>query len=401
MRVDSDAGDQPPDWVATRPGSPCLVVPHTSPSNTASFLDNHIARGLSDAANWKAVTEDRRSLTIRESSHTHISRRGRGRACTSVRLREFGWEDLRDGCAAFLVFRVGSARTLMRKDAPPRVGVRRRTPHRGGTHTMKVPPLSERPVTEEEEQDFPTPTSRRKKRSLAATRAALRLWATGIGLTVLVAVASVGAYRLGASISSWNDRPSTAATPTVHPAPMPSVSSEPPMSGGYVIGPDGVLVRPAEFAADTYTKPELPEAAKENTERGAELAAEHFLALENYAWNTGDTQPLADMSEPGDNFSGSYITAIKQVYSNGWAYGNNATITEIVTVEPVSAEQWGAQNDTIGVLFHIRSTDGVTCIGQKILSNETEYDSSLALFVTWKGDRWVITGGSVDRVNKQ
>ena len=41
------------------------------------------------------------------------------------------------------------------------------------------------------------------------------------------------------------------------------------MSGGYAIGPDGVLVRPAEFAADTYTKPELPEAAKENSERGA------------------------------------------------------------------------------------------------------------------------------------
>ena len=200
---------------------------------------------------------------------------------------------------------------------------------------------------------------------------------------------------------AWGETPTVAAPgPPAPPTPAPTVSSEPAMSGGYQIGPDGVLVRPAEFAADTYTKPELPEEAKEHTERGAELAAEHFLALENYAWNTGDTQPLADMSEPGDNFSGSYITAIKQVYSNGWAYGNNATITEIVTVEPVSAEQWGAQNDTIGVLFHIRSTDGVTCIGQKILSNETEYDSSLALFVTWKGDRWVITGGSVDRVNK-
>ena len=201
---------------------------------------------------------------------------------------------------------------------------------------------------------------------------------------------------------AWGEKPSVAATaPVVNPTPAPSLSSEAAMSGGYQIGPDGVLVRPSQYAADTYTKPELPEEAKENTERGAELAAEHFLALENYAWNTGDIQPLADMSEPGDNFSGSYITAIKQVYSNGWAYGNNATITEIVTVEPVSAEQWGAQNDTIGVLFHIRSTDGVTCIGQKILSNETEYDSSLALFVTWKGDRWVITGGSVDRVNKQ
>ena len=201
---------------------------------------------------------------------------------------------------------------------------------------------------------------------------------------------------------AWGEKPSVAATaPATQPTPAPSVSSEAAMSGGYQIGPDGVLVRPAQYAADTYTKPELPEEAKENTERGAELAAEHFLALENYAWNTGDVQPLADMSEPGDNFSGSYITAIKQVYSNGWAYGNNATITEIVTVEPVSAEQWGAQKDTIGVLFHIRSTDGVTCIGQKILSNEIEYDSSLALFVTWKGDRWIITGGSVDRVNKQ
>ena len=201
---------------------------------------------------------------------------------------------------------------------------------------------------------------------------------------------------------AWGEKPSVAATtPATQPTPAPTVSSEAAMSGGYQIGPDGVLVRPAQYAADTYTKPELPEEAKENTERGAELAAEHFLALENYAWNTGDVQPLADMSEPGDNFSGSYITAIKQVYSNGWAYGNNATITEIVTVEPVSAEQRGAQKDTIGVLFHIRSTDGVTCIGQKILSNEIEYDSSLALFVTWKGDRWIITGGSVDRVNKQ
>ena len=106
------------------------------------------------------------------------------------------WEDLRDGCTAFLMFRVGSARTLMRKDALPTVGAHRRTPHRGGTHTMKVPPLSERPVTEEEEQAFLAPPSRRKKRSLSARRAALRPWVIGIGLTVLVDVASVAAYRV-------------------------------------------------------------------------------------------------------------------------------------------------------------------------------------------------------------
>ena len=285
---------------------------------------------------------------------------------------------------------------------------------------MENSPLSDGTVAEEEESfrgsasrrtlDRELPASRTRPRG-AGTRVGswMRVGAVDWGIRIAVVGLVIGGffaiYVNGVAEGwwhTWGETPTVAATgPTAAPTPAPTVSSEPAMSGGYQIGPDGILVRPAEYAADTYTKPELPEEAKENTERGAELAAEHFLALENYAWNTGDTQPLADMSEPGDNFSGSYITAIKQVYSNGWAYGNNAIITEIVTVEPVSAEQWGAQNDTIGVLFHIRSTDGVTCIGQKILSNETEYDSSLALFVTWKGDRWVITGGSVDRVNKQ
>ena len=94
---------------------------------------------------------------------------------------------------------------------------------------MKVPPLSERPVNEEEEQAFLAPTSRRKKRSIADTRAALRPWVIGIGLTVLVAVACVVAYRLAAGIGSWSENPSAAATPTVHPAPAPTVSSEPAM----------------------------------------------------------------------------------------------------------------------------------------------------------------------------
>ena len=44
--------------------------------------------------------------------------------CTFVRFRWKLREDLRDGCAAFLVFHVGSARTLMGKGVPPMVGER-------------------------------------------------------------------------------------------------------------------------------------------------------------------------------------------------------------------------------------------------------------------------------------
>ena len=263
---------------------------------------------------------------------------------------------------------------------------------------MEISPLSDRSVAEEEEQAFLAPTSRRKKRALAARRAALRPWAVGIGLTVVVAVAAVGAYTLGASIGSWNDRPSTAATPTVHPAPMPSASSEPAMSGGYTIGPDGVLVRPAEYAADTYTKPELPEAAKENSERGAELAAEHYVATLSYAWNTGDTQTLATLSAEKVPFADGHINAINSLYLNGWAYGNAATITSIVEVEPVAAET-GAPPNTVGVLFHITTTNGTSCQGQRIVVSDKEYTVSFALFMTWQGDRWLVTDGNIPHGN--
>ena len=263
---------------------------------------------------------------------------------------------------------------------------------------MEISPLSDRSVAEEEEQAFVGSPSHRKKRSLAARRAALRPWAMGIGLTVLVAVAAVGAYRLGASISSWNDRPSTAATPTVHPAPVPSASSEPPMSGGYAIGPDGILVRPAQFAADTYTKPELPEEAKENTERGAEAAAEHYVATLSYAWNTGDTQTLATLSAEQVPFADGHINAINSLYSNGWAYGNTATITSIMEVEPVTVEM-GAPPNTIGVLFHVTTTNGTSCQGQRIVVSDNEYTVSFALFMTWQGDRWLVTDGNIPHGN--
>ena len=266
---------------------------------------------------------------------------------------------------------------------------------------MEISPLSDRPAAEEEEQTFLASPSRRKKRSLVSRRAALRPWAIGIGLTVLVAVASVVSYRLAAGIDWWNEHPSAAATPTAHPAPMPSASSEPAMSGGYAIGPDGVLVRPAEFAADTYTKPELPEAAKENTERGAEAAAEHYLALLVYAWNTGDTQPFADMSDPNSEFANSYVRDIDNAYESGWTYRNESRVVHVLRLEPVPAGEGNVQLNTIGVKLQIVSSEGVTCRGQKITVNEEEYTSTLSLFMTWRDGRWIETQGRMISEHEQ
>ena len=195
---------------------------------------------------------------------------------------------------------------------------------------------------------------------------------------------------------AWGETPTVAATgPTAAPTPAPTVSSEPAMSGGYQIGPDGILVRPAEFAADTYTKPELPEAAKENSERGAEAAAEHYLALMVYAWNTGDTQPFEDMSDGPDDFHQKVTSNIRNVYSHGWTYDNQAVIEHVLDVHPVEPNGSTVPPNTISVAFLTKSSDGTTCKGMKVDMSSTEYQSVLALLLTWQDGKWIVIQGTM------
>ena len=291
---------------------------------------------------------------------------------------------------------------------------------------MMVPPLSERPVTEEDEEQFRRESMPRKytlrqrwadyradakanrpKGAKARVRAWLHVepfyWGMRVTYVVLVVGAVFAVYINGVANGwwhAWGEKPTVAATPpAARPAPSASSSTEAAMSGGYQIGPDGVLVRPAEHAASTYTKPELPEEAKENTERGAEAAAEHYHALLTYAWNTGDTQPLEDMSEDGDDLRDFYISAIHELYDHGWAYDVTSKVTHIVSVEPITEGRLGAQADTIAVVFGVTSSNGVRCVGQKTSVESNEYNSTFAYYVTWKNGRWVITSGSMAREN--
>ena len=290
---------------------------------------------------------------------------------------------------------------------------------------MMVPPLSERPVTEEDEEQFRRESAPRrytlwerwsdyradvKRNRPKGAKARFRAWmdadAVDWGIRVAVVFLFIGGsyslYINGVAYGwwhAWGEQPTVATTTTPAARPSPSASSEPAMSGGYEIGPDGILVRPAEHAASTYTKPELPEEAKENTERGAELAAEYYHALLTYAWNTGDTQPLEDMSEDGDDLRDFYISAIHELYDHGWAYDVTSKVTRIVSVEPITEGRLGAQANTIAVVFGVTSSNGVRCVGQKTSVESNEYNSTFAYYVTWKNGRWVITSGSMAREN--
>ena len=288
---------------------------------------------------------------------------------------------------------------------------------------MMVPPLSERPVTDEDEEQFRRETAPRKytlRRRWADYRAEVKArrpkgakarvrawmdadivdWGIRASITLLIIAGLYAIYTNGVTNGwwpAWGDKPTTAATPTTRPTPTAPATAptEAAMSGGYQIGPDGILVRPAEHAASTYTKPELPEEAKQNTERGAELAAEYLLDTLSYAWNTGDTQPFVNITQPGEEFRESHIKSINTLYANGWMYGNKATITNIVSVLPVSVEDWDVEPNTITVIFDGTVNNGISCIGQRIVDKSLDMPVSYAFFMTWKDGAWISTGGAV------
>ena len=287
---------------------------------------------------------------------------------------------------------------------------------------MMVPPLSERPVTEEDEEQFrreSMPRTYTLRQRWADYRAEARAnrpkgvkarvwawlhvepfyWGMRAAYVVLVVGAVFAVYINGVAEGwwhAWGEKPTVAATtPTARPAPSASSSTEAAMSGGYQIGPDGILVRPTEHAASTYTKPELPEEAKENTERGAELAAEYYHALMGYSWNTGDTSALLGISDPGSTFATSYADDVAELYSNGWAYGSESEISHIVRVEPIPENGNDVRPNTIAVTFQLSSKTGVLCQGQKIVKRDREYQSLLTLYMTWQDDHWIETQGSL------
>ena len=288
---------------------------------------------------------------------------------------------------------------------------------------MMVPPLSERPVTEEDEERFreecaprrytlrrrwadyrAEAKARRPKGARARAQAWLHVepfyWTMRVVYVCLAAGAIFAVYINGVAEGwwhAWGEKPSVAATaPATQPTPAPSLSSEAAMSGGYQIGPDGVLVRPAQYAADTYTKPDLPDEAKENTERGAEAAAEHYLALLTYAWNTGDTQPFADMSSPTSKFANVYITNISDLYSHGWSYGSSSTVKQILAVQLIATNGADIPENSVLVTFRMTSIDGVKCYGVRTKEDTDEYGFTMSLIMTWSNGEWIETQGKVE-----
>lgn len=82
-------------------------------------------------------------------------------------------------------------------------------------------------------------------------------------------------------------------------------------------------------------------------------------------------------------------------------YGNNATVTHIVSVLPVSTEEWGVEPNTIAVVLDGTTNNGISCVEQRIIDNNSDMSVTFAFFMTWKHGAWISTGGTVNNADSK
>lgn len=76
-------------------------------------------------------------------------------------------------------------------------------------------------------------------------------------------------------------------------------------------------IEPPPSASVTIAPPEMPEAAKANTEEGALAFVEYYIKLLNYGALTGNTAELKNFSEAPCNGCQHYIDLYERIYSAG------------------------------------------------------------------------------------
>lgn len=157
------------------------------------------------------------------------------------------------------------------------------------------------------------------------------------------------------------------------------------MSGGYEVGPDGKLVRPPV----SLTEPALPDAARPATPDGAESFARYFVAVTQYAWNSGDTARLRAISTQECEMCQSMIDGIEQRYrAGGWNDGLEYAVTQ--TEAPVP---YPGVDGKYAVVIHVDTTPNVAYDGTRFLDGSTSREL-IELHTCREDDTWRACGGT-------
>ena len=177
-------------------------------------------------------------------------------------------------------------------------------------------------------------TSRRLRMAFVSLVAAAALMLTGC---------NSGSTPSGPDTTS----PTTTESATPSPTPTPTLSAT-------------ATYKPADASgrAQNVPVPVLPEVAKTETKEGLEAFVRYWYEALNYAYETGDTQNLEQLSGPNCVFCTGLKDGVTEAWANGrWISGGKIeTPTVSATIEP-GAEPY-AVVQVIQQVIEIRNPDG-------------------------------------------
>jgi hypothetical protein len=134
------------------------------------------------------------------------------------------------------------------------------------------------------------------------------------------AVAAAALMLAGCAGGAPADPGTVSATPAESATSSPSATPTPTPSAVY---------KPADASgpAQNVPVPVLPEVAKTETKEGAEAFARYWFSVLSYAYETGDTAALAQLSKPGCSFCHGLVDDIEAAWAEGkWISGGQIEI---------------------------------------------------------------------------
>lgn len=201
---------------------------------------------------------------------------------------------------------------------------------------------------------------------------ALAVAATGLMAAATLGACSDGEQSSGAAVSSGAEPPA-------------SSSPEPSMSGGYVVGPDGKLLKPTD--APVPVLPEAPASITENTPEAAEDFARYFVAVTEYAGNTGETSKIRDISDIDCALCNDIASTFDRRYSSGgWNY---LLSYQISSVEPPII--YPNATNKYAIVIHVDSSDRAHFDGSKLGKMNLRAEL-IELHVCYE-EHWLACGG--------
>ena len=165
-----------------------------------------------------------------------------------------------------------------------------------------------------------------RSRACSAVPVYARLWAAGLAAVLVLGGCSGSgdpeAEAAGNGTSSASPSGSTSPSETATPSATPS---DTPTSTVAAYKP-----ATAEGPAENVPLPVMPELAKENSKEGLEAFAEYWYVLANYGYETGDLDPIREISGDECVSCNSYFRVVEGGYRDGdWMTGAKITMQDV------------------------------------------------------------------------